>query len=73
MCAPDLVRTRGELSECLHAHAALREVDEVAFAPPFTFAYEDRVRILTGTATKPAPRRAGGPGPDLTSGPARYR
>ncbi|MFJ9821287.1 LLM class flavin-dependent oxidoreductase [Streptomyces sp. NPDC101151] len=53
--APDLVGTSGELAERLHAHAAFREVDEVAFALPFTFEHEDYVQILTDLATKLGP------------------
>jgi alkanesulfonate monooxygenase SsuD/methylene tetrahydromethanopterin reductase-like flavin-dependent oxidoreductase (luciferase family) len=53
--APDLVGTSGELAERLHAHAAFREIDEVAFALPFTFAPEDYVQILTDMATNLGP------------------
>ncbi|SCE13050.1 hypothetical protein GA0115246_111182 [Streptomyces sp. SolWspMP-sol7th] len=35
-----------ELAERLHADAAFQEVDEVAFALPFDFAYEDYIQIL---------------------------
>ncbi|MGV9341100.1 LLM class flavin-dependent oxidoreductase [Streptomyces sp. NPDC003688] len=65
--APDLVGTSEEIAERLHAHAAFREVDEVAFALPFTFRHEDYVQILTDMATKlgpalgrPDPGHAGG-------------
>ncbi|EFK99814.1 MULTISPECIES: LLM class flavin-dependent oxidoreductase [unclassified Streptomyces] len=44
--APDLVGPSAELAERLHADAAFQEVDEVAFALPFDFAYEDYVQIL---------------------------
>ncbi|MFF1407271.1 LLM class flavin-dependent oxidoreductase [Streptomyces sp. NPDC058294] len=53
--APDLVGTSAELAERLHAHAAFREVEEVAFALPFTFGHEDYVQILTDMATKLGP------------------
>ena len=53
--APDLVGTSEEITEQLHAHAAFREVDEVAFALPFTFEHEDYVQILTDMATKLGP------------------
>ncbi|MFG2352201.1 LLM class flavin-dependent oxidoreductase [Streptomyces sp. NPDC048521] len=53
--APDLVGTSEEIAERLHAHAAFREIDEVAFALPFTFAHEDYVQILTDIATKLGP------------------
>ncbi|MEU3528212.1 LLM class flavin-dependent oxidoreductase [Streptomyces sp. NPDC038707] len=53
--APDLVGNSAELAERLHAHAAFREVDEVAFALPFTFGHEDYVQILTDMATRLGP------------------
>ncbi|MFD8725322.1 LLM class flavin-dependent oxidoreductase [Streptomyces sp. NPDC059629] len=53
--APDLVGTSAELAERLHAHAGFREVDEVAFALPFTFEHEDYVQILTDMATRLGP------------------
>jgi len=49
--APDLVGTSAQLAEQLWAHAAFREVDEVAFALPFTFEHEDYIQILTDIAT----------------------
>jgi alkanesulfonate monooxygenase SsuD/methylene tetrahydromethanopterin reductase-like flavin-dependent oxidoreductase (luciferase family) len=49
--APDLVGTSAQIAERLHAHAGFREVDEVAFALPFTFDHEDYVQILTDIAT----------------------
>jgi hypothetical protein len=51
MFAPDLVGTSDEIAERLYAHAAFQEVDEVAFALPFTFGHEDYVQILTDIAT----------------------
>ncbi|MER6162001.1 LLM class flavin-dependent oxidoreductase [Streptomyces sp. NPDC001868] len=53
--APDLVGTAAEIAEQLHAHVAFREVDEVAFALPFTFDHGDYVQILTDVATKLGP------------------
>ncbi|MFI7413863.1 LLM class flavin-dependent oxidoreductase [Streptomyces sp. NPDC049627] len=53
--APDLVGTTEEIAERLLAHAAFREVDEVAFALPFTFEHEDYVQILTDMATRLGP------------------
>ncbi|MFF7975953.1 LLM class flavin-dependent oxidoreductase [Streptomyces sp. NPDC007905] len=53
--APDLVGTSDELAARLRVHAAFREIDEVAFALPFTFAHEDYVQILTDMATKLGP------------------
>ena len=53
--AQDLVGTSAEITERLYAHAAFREVDEVAFALPFTFEHEDYVQILTDIATRLGP------------------
>jgi alkanesulfonate monooxygenase SsuD/methylene tetrahydromethanopterin reductase-like flavin-dependent oxidoreductase (luciferase family) len=53
--APDLVGTAEEIAGRLHAHAAYREVDEVAFALPFTFGHDDYVQILTDIATRLGP------------------
>jgi alkanesulfonate monooxygenase SsuD/methylene tetrahydromethanopterin reductase-like flavin-dependent oxidoreductase (luciferase family) len=55
MFAPDLVGSAEEIAERLYAHAAFREVDEVAFALPFTFGHEDYVQILTDIATRLGP------------------
>jgi alkanesulfonate monooxygenase SsuD/methylene tetrahydromethanopterin reductase-like flavin-dependent oxidoreductase (luciferase family) len=55
MFAADLVGTSAEIAERLYAHAAFREIDEVAFALPFTFEYDDYVQILTDIATKLGP------------------
>ena len=51
----DLVGTSDEIAERLYAHAAFREVDEVAFALPFSFEHDDYVQILTDIATKLGP------------------
>ncbi|GHF75235.1 monooxygenase [Kitasatospora xanthocidica] len=53
--APDLVGTTPELVERLHAHTGYREVDEVAFALPFSFEHRDYVQILTDLATRLGP------------------
>jgi alkanesulfonate monooxygenase SsuD/methylene tetrahydromethanopterin reductase-like flavin-dependent oxidoreductase (luciferase family) len=53
--APDLVGTSAEIAERLYSHVAFREVDEVAFALPFTFEHDDYVQILTDIATKLGP------------------
>lgn len=53
--APDLVGSSAEITERLHAHAAFQEIDEVAFALPFTFAHDDYVQILTDMATRLGP------------------
>ncbi|GAB7038438.1 MULTISPECIES: LLM class flavin-dependent oxidoreductase [Catenuloplanes] len=55
MFAPDLVGTSEEIRDMLHAHAAFREIDEVAFALPFSFAHDDYVQILTDIATRLGP------------------
>jgi len=53
--APDLVGTSEEIAEQLWSHAGFREVDEVAFALPFSFAHEDYAQILTDLATRLGP------------------
>jgi alkanesulfonate monooxygenase SsuD/methylene tetrahydromethanopterin reductase-like flavin-dependent oxidoreductase (luciferase family) len=55
MFAVDLVGSSDEIAERLYAHAAFREIDEVAFALPFTFEHEDYLQILTDIATKLGP------------------
>lgn len=55
MFAPDLVGTSEEIAEQLWAHEGFREVDEVAFALPFSFTHEDYVQILTDIATRLGP------------------
>jgi alkanesulfonate monooxygenase SsuD/methylene tetrahydromethanopterin reductase-like flavin-dependent oxidoreductase (luciferase family) len=55
MFAPDLVGSSTEIAERLYDHAAFQEIDEVAFALPFTFDHEDYVQILTDIATKLGP------------------
>ncbi|GDY88075.1 monooxygenase [Streptomyces avermitilis] len=55
MFAPDIVGTSAEIAERLHAHAAFQEVDEVAFALPFSFEHADYVQILTDIATRLGP------------------
>lgn len=61
MFAPDLVGTAAQIAERLYLHAAFREIDEVAFALPFTFEHEDYVRILTDTPTRLGPALGGQP------------
>ncbi|MCI0141647.1 LLM class flavin-dependent oxidoreductase [Arthrobacter bambusae] len=53
--AADLIGTSDEIAEQLYAHAGFREVDEVAFALPFSFDHEDYIQILTDIATKLGP------------------
>jgi hypothetical protein len=55
MFARDLVGSSAEVAEALHADPAFREVDEVAFALPFTFDHEDYVQILTDIAGRLGP------------------
>jgi alkanesulfonate monooxygenase SsuD/methylene tetrahydromethanopterin reductase-like flavin-dependent oxidoreductase (luciferase family) len=60
--APDIVGTSEQIVESLSAHAAFREVDEVAFALPFTFELEDYVQILTDMAGVLGPALGWAPG-----------
>ena len=53
--APDLVGSSAQIAEALAAHAGFAEVDEVAFALPFSFDHDDYVQILTDIATRLAP------------------
>ncbi|HEY1485008.1 MAG TPA: LLM class flavin-dependent oxidoreductase, partial [Micromonosporaceae bacterium] len=53
--SPDFVGTSDELAQQLYAHAAFREIDEVAVALPFSFDHEDYVQILTDLATHLGP------------------
>ncbi|MCW2711992.1 MAG: monooxygenase, partial [Marmoricola sp.] len=55
MFARDLVGTSEQIVDKLYAHAGFREVDEVAFALPFSFAHDDYVQILTDIATRLGP------------------
>ncbi|MCW2819942.1 MAG: monooxygenase [Marmoricola sp.] len=55
MFAPDLVGPSDQIAEQLHAHAGFREVEEVAFALPFSFDHDDHVQILTDIATRLGP------------------
>ena len=49
--ALDLVGSSQEIAEQLWTNSAFCEVDEVAFALPFSFEHEDYVQILTDVAT----------------------
>ena len=51
LISPDIIGSSAEIVEQLYAHPAFREIDEVAFALPFTFAPEDYVQLLTDMAT----------------------
>jgi alkanesulfonate monooxygenase SsuD/methylene tetrahydromethanopterin reductase-like flavin-dependent oxidoreductase (luciferase family) len=55
MFARDILGPAELIAEALYAHAAFREVTEVAFALPFTFEHEDYVQILTDIATRLGP------------------
>ncbi|MEU3791583.1 LLM class flavin-dependent oxidoreductase [Streptomyces fructofermentans] len=67
MFAPDLVGTSNEIAERLYSQAAFREIDEVAFALPFTFEHDDNVQILTDIATRLGPA-LGRPAPAANAG-----
>ena len=70
-----------QIAEALYAHAGFREVDEVAFALPFSFEHDDYVQILTDIATrlgpalgwKPRPMTPTGPPPPRATRPRRSR
>ncbi len=62
MFAPDLVGSSEQVAERLHAHAAFREVEEVAFALPFSLEHDDYVQILTDIATRLGPALGWQPG-----------
>jgi alkanesulfonate monooxygenase SsuD/methylene tetrahydromethanopterin reductase-like flavin-dependent oxidoreductase (luciferase family) len=53
--ARDIVGPSDEIAARLHDNPAFREVEEVAFALPFTFRHDDYVQILTDMATKLGP------------------
>ncbi|MEW1589653.1 LLM class flavin-dependent oxidoreductase [Micromonospora vinacea] len=55
MFAPDLVGPSELIAERLLDNVAFREVDEVAFALPFTFTPADYAQILTDMATRLGP------------------
>jgi alkanesulfonate monooxygenase SsuD/methylene tetrahydromethanopterin reductase-like flavin-dependent oxidoreductase (luciferase family) len=53
--SPDFVGASSEIAERLYAHPAFLEIDEVAFALPFSFEHDDYVQILTDIATHLGP------------------
>ncbi|ALG08760.1 LLM class flavin-dependent oxidoreductase [Kibdelosporangium phytohabitans] len=55
MFARDIIGTSAQIAEQLYADPAFGEVDEVAFALPFTFEHEDYVQILTDIGTRLGP------------------
>ena len=64
--APDLIGTSEEIAEQLYAHAGFQEVDEVAFALPFSFDHEDYTQILTDIARKLGPALGWNPAQHLS-------
>lgn len=61
--APDLVGTSAEIAEKLAANRAFGEVDEVAFALPFSFEPDDYAQILEDIAGSLAPLLGWSPTP----------
>jgi alkanesulfonate monooxygenase SsuD/methylene tetrahydromethanopterin reductase-like flavin-dependent oxidoreductase (luciferase family) len=55
MFARDLVGPSEQIADQLQAHLAFQEVDEVAFALPFSFDHADYVQLLTDISTKLGP------------------
>jgi alkanesulfonate monooxygenase SsuD/methylene tetrahydromethanopterin reductase-like flavin-dependent oxidoreductase (luciferase family) len=53
--SPDFVGSSDQLAEQLEAHAGYRQVEEVAFALPFSFAHDDYVQLLTDMAERLGP------------------
>ena len=53
--SPDFVGPSAQIAERLRAHVAYREIDEVAFALPFSFEHADYTQILTDIAGKLGP------------------
>ena len=59
-CSPPISSAPAmQIAEQLYAHAGFQEVDEVAFALPFSFDHEDYVQILTDIASHIGSRRGG--------------
>jgi alkanesulfonate monooxygenase SsuD/methylene tetrahydromethanopterin reductase-like flavin-dependent oxidoreductase (luciferase family) len=63
MFALDLVGPAEQIAERLYTHAAFTEIDEVAFALPFSFEHADYVQILTDVATRLGPALGWQPAP----------
>ncbi len=61
--APDLIGSSDSIAEQLYHHAGFQEVDEVAFALPFSFDHEDYVQILTDIAATLGPALGWSPAP----------
>lgn len=64
MFAADLLGSSQEIAEQLRAHAGFREVDEVAFALPFSLEHEDYSQILSDIATRLGPLLGWSPQPE---------
>jgi len=69
--ARDLLGPSNQIAEELYAHAAFREVTEVAFALPFTFDPEDYVQLLTDMTEKLGPALGWQPASQLAYGGSR--
>ncbi len=63
MFARDIIGTSEQIAEKLYASRGFQEVDEVAFALPFTFEHEDYVQMLTDMATRLGPALGWAPAP----------
>jgi hypothetical protein len=68
--AEDLVGSSAEIAERLHEHAGFQEVDEVAFALPFTLEPDDYTQLLTDIAGALGPALGWRPAADGESRPA---
>jgi alkanesulfonate monooxygenase SsuD/methylene tetrahydromethanopterin reductase-like flavin-dependent oxidoreductase (luciferase family) len=53
--APDLIGTSEQIAERLYADPTFREIDEVAFALPFSFEHDDYVQLLHDIAERLGP------------------
>jgi alkanesulfonate monooxygenase SsuD/methylene tetrahydromethanopterin reductase-like flavin-dependent oxidoreductase (luciferase family) len=67
MFAVDLVGSSQEIAERLYSNAAFQQINEVAFALPFSFDHADYVQILTDIATKLGPALGWRPAPGRPS------
>ncbi len=63
--ARDLVGTSAEIADTLHADPAFREIDEVAFALPFSFEHDDYLQLLGDIAGRLGPELGWRPAPAL--------
>jgi alkanesulfonate monooxygenase SsuD/methylene tetrahydromethanopterin reductase-like flavin-dependent oxidoreductase (luciferase family) len=68
--AEDLVGSSAEIAERLHEHAGFQEVDEVAFALPFTLEPDDYTQLLTDIAGALGPALGWRPAADGEPRPA---